>query len=618
MSEYLPIASYGVVGNRETCALVGRNGSIDWLPLPYLDSESVFTGILDAERGGCFQIRPSAFDESHQRYVDETAVLETTFESNDTSLTVTDFLPPVADDEDRPHRALYRQVTCDEGSMEVEVEFQPRFDYARAETELATIDGGLLATGHHDWVFLSTEVPLAVEDGTARATFSLDEDESRWFAVRYDSQSSIPEAACERRLAETVEHWRDWTHDCPGGDECPFAGQGHDLAVRSGMVLKMLAAHETGAIAAAPTTSLPEDIGGVRNWDYRFNWIRDSASVAQVLYALGHDDVGEAYHDWFMDLCAVDHPGDLQPVQGLHGETDLEEEELEHLSGYRDSRPVRVGNDASSQTQLDTYGELVLAVDQTTQQEGGMSADRWDDVATVVDYVCDHWDETGSGIWEMQVDPRQYTHSKLMCWVALDRGIEMAERQDFDAPLDRWRDHREQIRTAIEQRGYSDDRQSFVQSFEDEALDATGTLVPIMGFLPYDDGRVQNTLDAIIETLTTEDGLVRRYNTDDGLPGTDGAFLRATFWLVNALSLSGRIEEAERYFDSVVEKGNSLGLFSEEIDPETDEYLGNYPQAYSHVGLASSIVYLNYARGKDLQATPLGVRLGSGGILDDR
>ena len=256
MSEYLPIASYGVVGNQETCALVGQNGSIDWLPLPYVDSESVFAEILDAERGGRFQLCPTEFDESHQRYVDGTAVLETTFETNDATLTVTDFLPPVADDEDHLHRTLYRQVTCDGGPMRVEVEFQPRFDYARAQTELAAVDGGLVATGHHDWVFLSTDTPLEVEDGIARTVFSMEDDESQWFAVRYDSQSPISEAACERRLAETVEHWRDWTHDCAGGDECPFGGQWHGLAVRSGIVLNMLAARETGAIAAAPTTSI--------------------------------------------------------------------------------------------------------------------------------------------------------------------------------------------------------------------------------------------------------------------------------------------------------------------------------------------------------------------------
>jgi GH15 family glucan-1,4-alpha-glucosidase len=616
MTDYLPISSYGVVGNQETCALVGRNGSVDWLPLPYLDSESVFAGILDAERGGRFQIRPSEFDESGQRYVNGTAVLETTFETESGALTVTDFLPPIGDDEDDPHRALYRKVTCDEGPMQVESEFAPRFDYARAETELATADCGLVATGDDDFVFLSTDASLRVRDGTARTAFTMNGGETRWFVVRHDERSPVSQATCQRRLAATVDHWLDWTHDCDGETECPFGGRWHDLAVRSGMVLKLLAARDTGAIAAAATTSLPEDIGGVRNWDYRFNWIRDSASVAQILYALGYADVGEQYHDWFMDLCAVDHPGDLQPVQGLHGDTDLQEEELDHLSGYRDSRPVRIGNDAASQTQLDTYGELVLAVDETTQGEG-VSEDRWNDVATVVDYVCDHWDDTGSGIWEIRTEPKHYTHSKLMCWVALDRGIEMAGRWDFDAPTDRWRDHREQIRTAIEERGYSDDRESFVQTFGDEALDATSVLVPIMGLLPYDDERVLNTLDATIETLTTDDGLVRRYEIDDSLPGTDGAFFRASFWLVNALALAGRVDEAERFFEAIVEQVNSIGLFSEEIDPDTSEYLGNYPQAYSHVGLASSIAYLNYARGREMETEPLGVRLGSGGILGD-
>ena len=537
MSEYLPIESYGVVGNQETCALVGQNGSIDWLPLPYLDSPSVFAGILDVERGGHFRVRPTANYESDQQYVDETAVLKTTFETagrnskaeeatpktdGETSntetatLTVTDFVPPIEGSGERPHRALYRKVTCEGGPVEAEFEFRPRFDYAQAETELAALDGGVVATGHREWVFLSTDVSPDVGEGVARATFSLDEDETRWFVVRYDSQSPVSDAECERRLTETIEHWHDWTHDCDGGGDCPYGGEWHDMAVRSGMVLKMLATRETGAIAAAATTSLPEEIGGVRNWDYRFNWIRDSASTAQVLYTLGHTDVAENYHDWFMDLCSIDDPADIQPIQGLHGDTDLTETELDHLSGYRDSSPVRIGNDAASQRQMDTYGELLLAIDQTAHSGSGVSDERWADLVNIVDYVCEHWDEKGSGIWELRTEPKQFTHSKLMCWTALDRGISIAQRQGFDAPLSRWRDHREEIRTAIEERGYSDDRETFVQTFEDdEALDATSLLVPIVGFLPYDDERVQNTIDATMETLATVDGLVDRYDSDD-------------------------------------------------------------------------------------------------------
>jgi GH15 family glucan-1,4-alpha-glucosidase len=616
MADYLPISAYGVVGNQETCALVGTDGSIDWLPLPSLDSESVFAAILDADRGGHFAVRPSDDNDSDQTYVDETAVLETTFDAGAGTLTVADFVPPIADD-DHPHRALYRKVTCEEDPVEVEVTFRPRFDYARAETELAPVEGGVLATGHHDWVFLSSATALQVEDGTARATFSMDADETRWFVVRYDSQSGVSEAACERRLTATVDHWRDWTHDC-GDGECPYGGQWHDLAVRSGMVLKMLAARETGAIAAAPTTSLPEDIGGVRNWDYRYNWIRDSAATAQVLYTLGHTDVAENYHDWFLNLCSVDDPAEIQPLQGLHGETDLDETELDHLSGYRNSSPVRIGNDAAGQRQLDTYGELVLAIDQTAHAGAGVSDERWSDLATIVDYVCDHWDEPGSGIWEIRGEPRQFTHSKLMCWTALDRGIDMARRQDFDAPFERWRTHREQIRTALEERGYSDDRGSFVQAFGgDETLDATALLVPVVGFLSLDDERVRNTIDAVVETLATDDGLVYRYDGDDGLPGSEGAFVRASFWLVNALALSGRVEAAETYFERVTGRVNPVGLLSEELDPETGEFLGNFPQGYSHVGLANSVTYLNYVDGRDMSPDPLGVRLGRGGILED-
>lgn len=336
-----------------------------------------------------------------------------------------------------------------------------------------------------------------------------------------------------------------------------------------------------------------------------------------MLYTLGHADVAERYHDWFMDLCSIDDPAEIQPIQGLHGDTELEETELDHLSGYRNSAPVRVGNDAASQRQLDTYGELVLAIDQTAHQGSGVSDDRWDDVASIVDYVCDNWDRKGSGIWEMRDEPRQFTHSKLMCWTALDRGVAMAEREGFDGPLDRWRDCRAEIRTAIEERGYSDDRGSFVQTFGDDALDATSLRIPIVGFLPYDDERVQSTIDTVVENLGTDDGLVRRYDGDDGLPGTEGAFVRASFWVVNALALSGRVEEARDFFDRVVEYVNHVGLLAEELDWETKAFLGNFPQAYSHVGLANSIVYLNYVDGREVSPEPVGVRLGRGGVLDD-
>jgi GH15 family glucan-1,4-alpha-glucosidase len=620
VSQYLPLSAYAAVGNRETSCLVGTDGSIDWLPWPRLDDPSVFAAVLDADRGGRFRVCPTQSYDVTRAYRDRTPILETTYQTADGRLTVTDFVPPRPAAEGR-RPALFRRATCRDGRVPVDFEFRPRFDYGRAETTVHPTTGGVAAEGGERQLVLSTPVSPTVEDATARGTVSLGPDEQVWFVLRDggadDDGPPTSESDPDRRLRETVERWHDWTHDC-GDGECPYAGPWHDLAARSGLFLTMLTVRETGAVAAAATTSLPEEVGGVRNWDYRFNWIRDSAATVQVLSSLGHEEVAHAYHDWFMDRCSIDHPADLQPIQALHGTTDLSETELDHLAGYRESSPVRIGNSAASQRQLDTYGELVLAIDQTTVAGEGVGEDRWADVRSLVAYVCECWDEPGAGIWEMRTAPRQFTHSKLLCWVALDRGLAMAADGGFDAPVDRWRAERAAVRDAILNRGYSEDRRSFVQSFDgDDALDASLLLVPVVGFLPYDDRRVQGTIDAVIEGLGAGDGLVRRYDGDDGLPGSEGAFVRASFWLVDALALSGRVEAARERFAATVEHANDVGLFAEEVDPETGSLLGNLPQAYSHVGLATSVLYLSYVDGRDLSPPPVGIRLGSGGVVRD-
>jgi alpha,alpha-trehalase len=363
---------------------------------------------------------------------------------------------------------------------------------------------------------------------------------------------------------------------------------------------------DTGAIPAAATTSIPEKIGSDRTWDYRYNWIRDAKFTVQALHDTGHRGEAREYFRWFMDVVQCD-PAEIQPVYGLHGETDLDERVLEHLSGYRNTRPVRIGNGAAPQWQLDAYGTIVQAAYETIQadEETSLTDDEWTALCTQIDYVCDHWDEPDAGIWEFRDESRHFLHSKLLCWVALDRGIEMANDEGFDAPLERWREEREAVREAIEERGYSEAAGSFVQHFEsDEAIDATALLIPIYEFLPSEDERVQNTIDTVLEKLTTDNGLVVRFVDTDIREDETEAFVLCSFWLIDALVLSNRLERAEEYFETVLEHASPLGLYSEKLDPDDGTLLGNFPQAFSHLGLLNSVSYLTRALEIDGDVAP--------------
>jgi len=606
--RYTPIEEYGIVGNLETCALVGPDGAVDWFPFPHVESPSVFAAVLDADEGGHFRIAPTTSAESSQAYVDGTNVLETTFTTDEGAVTVTDFLPP-AGRVDHPQRVLYRKVACRDGSTTLAVDLAPKFDYGRAETTLSRTDRGVHAEGEEEQTVLETDVDLTVADGRATAEFSLAEGETEWFILRCtgaEDASTDPEDA----LAETVYFWTDWVHDCDD-DPCALAGPWHDLVVRSGLALKLLTHAEEGTIAAAPTTSLPEDVGGVRNWDYRYNWLRDAGFTIQALMSLGHVDEAVDYFEWFLDLCKADEPAKLQPLYGLHSDRDLAETELDDFAGYCDSRPVRIGNGAVEQTQLDIYGELLLAVDDMHCYGRPVAADDWETVRAIVDYAGEVWDQPDAGIWEVRSDTEDFVYSKVMCWVALDRGIALATGQDHDAPVDDWRETRERIHDSVCDHGYDDDAGAFVQSYGSDAVDATGLLLPIVGFLPFDDGRIQGTIATIEDRLVHDGVLVDRYDGDDGLPGSEGAFVLCSCWLVDALALSGRVAEARERFEALLEYVNSLGLLAEELDADTGAYLGNYPQAFSHIGLVNSALYVAYAEGRELPGpTPMGVRLG--------
>lgn len=599
--EYKPFEEYGVIGNLETVALVGRDGAIDWCCFPHVESSSLFARILDSQRGGHFTVQPAQSFEALQQYVDRTNVLQTRFQTATGQATVTDFMPvPEAaqTEDDGSNRAIYRKVTCDNGKIDLTAQFEPRFDYARTDPTVERARHGVVVTGDDETAFLSSSVPLQVSDCTVEASLTLTGGETRWLVLGYEYEIPNQPSDHQQMLDDVVDFWRNWAHNCSDSDmeRCPISGQWHDLAVRSALALKLLIHRETGAICAAPTTSLPEDIGGVRNWDYRYNWIRDSAFTVQALTELGHLKEAQEYFSLCLTHCSRGEPADIQPLYGLHGENDLPEQTLDHLSGYRGSAPVRIGNAAHDQNQLDVYGELIVGIYETASYGETITQQDWKVMRDIIDYVCHAWQEPDVGIWEIRDNPQHFVYSKVMCWAALDRGLRIVDETAFEGPVERWHDVRKAIREAVLDQGYSNSVNSFVRSFEDQnKLDSATLRIPIVDFLPADDPRMQGTIDAILDRLTTDDGLVDRYEGDDGLPGGEGAFVVSSFWLVNALALSGRIEEATDLFQNVCEYVSPLGLLAEEIDSDTGEQLGNFPQAFSQIGLVTSAIYLGNA-----------------------
>ncbi|KYH23946.1 glycosyl hydrolases family 15 [Halalkalicoccus paucihalophilus] len=593
---YKPLEEYGIIGNLETVALVGSDGAIDWCCFPHVESSSIFARILDDQRGGHFTVQPTRSFEAVQEYVDRTNVLQTRFQTVSGQATVTDFMPvpPLAREDQTPMETIFRRVTCEHGQVELRVDFTPRFEYARTTPTFESIQEGAIARGDEEFTVLSSSVPLSVSAQSAGTTVTLEEGDTHWFVLGYGHEPPLESDDHQGILDDVVDYWRDWVHTCSDGDECSVGGPWHRDVVRSALVLKLLINHETGAICAAPTTSLPEDIGGVRNWDYRYNWIRDAAFTVRALTELGHVEEAKDYFDLCLTHCSRGPPSDVNPVYSVYGDPVPDERTLDHLSGYRGSAPVRVGNAAADQHQVDVYGELIHGIYETTRYGKTVDEDDWTAMYDLIDYVCEAWEEPDAGIWEMRTDRQQFVYSKMMCWVALDRGLKIAAETDFDAPTDRWETCRREIKETVLEKGYSETAESFVSAFGDEdRLDATSLLIPLVGFLPADDSRVQSTIDAILDRLLVDGGLVMRYEGDDGLPGEEGAFLLCSFWLVSALAQSGRVDEAEAIFEDTRQHVSPLGLLSEEVDSEEGIQLGNVPQAFSHIGLINGALALS-------------------------
>jgi len=592
---YRKISDYGIIGNQRTVALVGLDGSIDWLCLPFMDSPSVFGSLLDDKKGGRFCICPAGEYDSTARYITDTNILVTSFRTRQGVLRLTDFMPMEEEHEsdDSAPAEIYRLLEVIEGEVEVEVLFEPRFDYARAgNVEISAIEGGLSACFGGETLSLVSERELGAAEGRSVVRWGIREGQRVWSRLVYgDGSRPLLGAEADRLLTDTANYWKKWLAARETGRSFEL-GPYSAMMDRSELVLKLLNYAPTGAIAAAATTSLPEVIGGQRNWDYRYTWVRDASFTLQALFDLGHLRETEKYLGWMEGLMKKGSGvGGMKIMYGLRGEEDLAEVELDHLDGYKGSRPVRIGNGAAGQVQLDIYGELLDASLKLSDYVGKINHDSWPFLRDVCDLVVRRWREPDAGIWEVRGGPYHFVYSKLMCWVALDRGITIARRYGFRADIQTWEKTRKEIRSEILHRGWSRNKQAFRQHYDTEALDASVLLIPVMGFLPPDDPRVESTVEAVGRELGRE-GFIYRYVADDGLEGREGSFLLCTLWYIDALLLIGRLEEAEALLRKVEGVSNHLGLFSEEYDVEWQESLGNFPQALTHIGYINSVMHL--------------------------
>jgi alpha,alpha-trehalase len=589
-----PIADYALLSDCHSAALVSRAGSVDWLCIPRFDSPAVFARLLDDDAGH-WSIGPADDAEVSRRYVDGSLVLETCFETETGVLVLTDLLA-VGENErghdlgrEAPH-ALLRRLRCEQGRVEVEAEFSPRAEYGVVRPLLLEESGGILARGGATLLRLSSPVEMEIDGPTARARFRVEKGESLDFALQFraaghEAPRHWGASDIEHSADETLRAWTSWA-EMHQSYEGPWA----ELVHHSGRVLQGLTFYPTGAMIAAATTSLPEVVGGGRNWDYRFCWVRDASFTLDALWvAACPDEAGKFFS--FLTNAALGHLREgtaLQIMFGIGGEHDLTERELPHLGGWRGSRPVRIGNGAWDQSQLDVYGELMAAAERLKDRLEEIDAVTREFLVSVVDAAAARWREPDQGIWEMRGEPSHFVHSKLMCWVALDRGIRMAELLDARDRVDRWTEEREAVRKEILDKGWSEAAGAFTQRFGDDALDASSLVIPIVGFLPGDDPRVRSTIAATVERLTDPHGLVYRYRTDDGMEGEEGSFLLCTFWLAEAQALAGDVATARKTFERAIRFVTDVGLLSEEVDPTTGELIGNFPQAFSHVGLVNA------------------------------
>ncbi len=606
---YQPIENYGIIGDLYTVALVGMNGSIDWLCCPSFDSPSVFAAILDDKKGGHFKIAPTVERVTHKQfYWPETNVLITRFLSADGVGEITDYMPIAGAAKGTGQHQLIRRVSAVRGAMPFRMECFPAFNYARDDHQMQLTPDGACFYSKTLNLGLATRVPVKQDGKGVSAEFRLEEGQTAVFLLQDIPAGtgcgiSLSEQEAMESFKQTIEYWRRWIA------KCTYTGRWREVVHRSALALKLLTYAPTGAIVAAPTCSLPEGVGGERNWDYRFTWIRDAAFTLYGLLRIGFTDEAAHFMDWIQARCHELNPdGSLQIMYGIDGRHTLTEETLDHLDGYKGSRPVRVGNGAYNQLQLDIYGELMDSVYLFNKYGNPISYDLWTNLRQLINWVCDNWQRKDEGVWEVRGGQQHFVYSKLMCWVAVDRGIRLADKRSFPADRDRWLKVRDQIYEEIMAKGWSPKRQAFVQHYGSESLDAANLIMPLVFFLSPSDPRMLKTLDAVNRPPEqgglVSNSLVYRYDveeTADGLKGEEGTFNICTFWLVEALTRAGRsdrarLEEARLMFEQMLGYANHLTLYAEETGP-SGEALGNFPQAFTHLALISAAFNLDRALG---------------------
>jgi GH15 family glucan-1,4-alpha-glucosidase len=584
----MKLEDYGLIGDLGTAALVGRNGSIDWLCLPRFDSGACFAALLGDETHGRWLIAPAgAVTGTERRYRPGTLVLETDFETADGVVRVIDFMPR----REGPPQVM-RIVEGLRGRVPMRMELRPRFDYgAIAPMVEPRVDGAAAYVGP-DALHLSTPLELAIEDRGLAAEFTVPEGARERFVMSWHEswEPAPPINDAQAALARTEAWWREWS------DRCTYEGGWREAVVTSLIVLKALTDETTGGIVAAPTTSLPEDLGGVRNWDYRFSWLRDSTLALRAMLSTGYTEEAEAFRRWTARAAAGD-PRDVQIMYGLGGERHLPEMELDWLPGYEGSKPVRMGNAAADQFQLDVYGEVIGVFYVGASVMGAVQPIVWKRAVEVMEVIDSLWREPDDGMWEVRGPRRHFTQSKVMAWLAYNVMVVLAERLELEGPLDHWKATRDEIHAEVCEKGYDAERNTFTQYYGSKELDANVLQIPLVGFLPGDDDRVTGTIDAVRSELG-RDGLPSRYSnvdTDDGLPGTEGQFLACSFWLASALAINGRRDEAKELMDRLLALRNDLGLLAEEYDVDAKRQIGNFPQAFSHLALVTSAQVLSGA-----------------------
>ena len=573
------IEDYGLIGDMQSAALVGRNGSIDWLCLPRFDSASCFSAVVGDERHGRWLVAPAGeIRSTSRRYRPGTLVLETDFEVADGAVRVIDFMPRRGAG---PPRVM-RIVEGLRGTVPMRMDLALRPDYGSITPWVDAAADGIVATAGPDAFRLSTPLPLSIEHGSVRSDFVIvpgaRERLTLTWHLSYEQTPPVEDA--DSALARTEAWWREWS------GRCSYEGEYRDDVLTSLIALKAMTSEQTGAVIAAPTTSLPEEIGGVRNWDYRYSWLRDSVLALEALLDAGYTEEAVAYRDYLLRVGTGD-PAAIQIMYGVGGERRLIEFELPHLPGYEGSGPVRIGNAASEQFQLDVYGEVAAVMSLAVERLGRIEPRLWPRWRAIVDYVGTIWRRPDDGIWEARGPQRHYTYSKVMAWVVFDRAVRIVERFGMEAPVERWAAIRDEIHAEVCEHGYDPERRTFTQYYGSKELDASVLNIPIVGFLPGDDERVTGTIDAVWRELG-RDSFVSRYSTaetDDGLPGDEGQFLACSFWLVNALARNGRVEDARTLFERLIGLSNDLGLLAEEYDVARGRQVGNFPQAFSHLTL---------------------------------